>query len=165
MRQCYKEKSSKKSIVRRECDETFYVVVLVLVMGLVWSDLALAEEKKPDATLKFSEGAVAVGIGWSWGKGVLSYQGKNHPFKVKGLSVGEIGITKAEATGRVFNLKKLEDFNGLYAAAGAEGTIALGAGETAMKNKKGVVIYVSPLTKGVNFKLAVKGVNFTLEKK
>ena len=141
------------------------VMVLILVMALVFSGSAFSEEKKPDATLKFSEGSVAVGIGWSWGKGALTYQGKDHAFKVKGLSVGEIGITKAEATGRVFNLKKLEDFNGLYAAAGTEGTIALGAGETAMKNSKGVVIYVSPLTKGVNFKLAVEGVNFTLEKK
>ena len=140
------------------------VMGLVLVMALVWSCLAFAEEKKPDATLKFSEGAVAVGIGWSWGKGVLNFQGKDQAFKVKGLSVGEIGITKAEATGRVFNLKKLEDFDGTY-VAGTEGTIAAGAGETAMKNKKGVVIYVSPLTKGVNFKLAVEGVNFTLEKK
>ena len=140
-------------------------VVLVVALALVWSLAAVAEEKKPDATLKFSEGSVAVGVGWSWGKGSLNYKGKEHAFKVKGLSVGEIGITKAEATGRVFNLKKLEDFDGLYAAAGAEGTIALGAGETAMKNKKGVVIYVSPLTKGVNFKLAAEGVNFSLEKK
>ncbi len=140
-------------------------MVLVLAMTLVCFGSALAEEKKPDATLKFSEGSVAVGIGWSWGKGLLTFQGKDQAFKVKGLSVGEIGITKAEATGRVFNLKKLEDFEGLYAAAGAEGTIALGAGETALKNKKGVIIYISPLTKGVNFKLAVEGVNFTLEKK
>jgi hypothetical protein len=140
-------------------------MVLVLAMALMCFGSALAEEKKPDATLKFSEGAVAVGIGWSWGKGLLNFQGKDHAFKVKGLSVGEVGITKAEAMGRVFNLKKLEDFNGLYVAAGAEGTIALGAGETAMKNNKGVVIYVSPLTKGVNFKLAVEGVNFSLEKK
>jgi len=140
-------------------------MVLVLAMALVWSGLAFAEEKKPDATLKFSEGAVAVGIGWSWGKGILNFQGKDQAFKVKGLSLGEIGITKAEATGRVFNLKKLEDFDGTYVAGSVEGTIAAGAGETAMKNKKGVVIYVSPLTKGVNFKLAVEGVNFTLEKK
>lgn len=140
-------------------------VAMVLATVLVWSLAAMAEEKKPDATLKFSEGSVAVGIGWSWGKGALTFQGKDHAFKVKGLSVGEVGITKAEATGRVFNLKKLEDFDGLYVAAGAEGTIALGAGETAMKNKKGVVIYVSPLTKGVNFKLAAEGVNFSLEKK
>ncbi|MBI5583971.1 MAG: hypothetical protein HY892_09120 [Deltaproteobacteria bacterium] len=143
----------------------FTTMVLVLAMVLVWSGMTLAEEKKPDATLKFSEGSVAVGIGWSWGKGVLNYKGKDQAFKVKGLSVGEVGITKAEATGKVFNLKKLEDFDGLYAAAGAEGTVALGAGETALKNKKGVVIYISPLTKGVNFKLAVEGVNFTLEKK
>ena len=77
----------------------------------------------------------------------------------------DVGISKAEAEGKVYNLKKLEDFEGLTLAASAEGTIALGAGETAMKNKKGVVIYVSPLTKGVNFKVAVEGVNFTLEKK
>ena len=48
------------------------VFVMVLAMALVWSCLALAEEKTPDATLKLSEGQVAVGIGWSWGKGVLT---------------------------------------------------------------------------------------------
>jgi hypothetical protein len=141
------------------------VVAMVLAMALVWSCLAFAEEKKPDATLTLSEGSVAVGIGWSWGKGVLTYQGKPHNFKIKGLSLGEVGITKAEATGRVFNLKKLEDFDGTYMAGTVEGTIAAGAGETVMKNKKGVVIYLSPQTKGVNLKIAAEGVNFTLEKK
>ena len=140
-------------------------MVMVLAMALLFSGLAFAEEKKPDATLTLSEGSVAVGIGWSWGKGVLTYQGKSLPFKVKGLSVGEVGITKAEAKGRVFNLKKLEDFNGLYAAGTVEGTIAGGAGETALKNEKGVVIYLSSMTKGINLKLAGEGVNFTLEKK
>ena len=140
-------------------------ILMVLAMALAWSCLALAEEKKPDATLTLSEGSVAVGIGWSWGKGVLTYQGKPHNFKIKGISVGEVGITKAEATGRVFNLKKLEDFDGTYMAGTVEGTIAAGAGETAMKNKKGVVIYLSPQTKGVNLKIAAEGVNFSLEKK
>ena len=79
--------------------------------------------------------------------------------------MGEVGITKAEAKGRVFNLKKIEDFNGLYVAGTVEGTIAAGAGETALKNEKGVVIYLSSLTKGINLKLAGEEVNFTLEKK
>ena len=141
-------------------------IVMALAMAMVFSGLAVAaEEKKPDATLTLSEGSVAVGIGWSWGKGVLTYQGKSLPFKVKGLSVGELGITKAEATGRVFNLKNLEDFNGTYLSGSVEGTIAAGAGETAMKNNKGVVIYLSPQTKGVNLKIAGEGVNFSLEKK
>ncbi len=77
----------------------------------------------------------------------------------------DVGITKAEAEGKIYNLKKLDDFNGIYLAASAEGTIALGACESAMKSKKGVVIYLSPLTKGVNLKFGAEGVNFTLEKK
>ncbi len=141
------------------------VSILVLVMVLVLSGLAsAAEEKKPDATLKLTEGQVGIGIGWSWGKGVLTYKGKDYPFKVEGLSVGDVGITKAEAEGKVYNLKKLEDFTGTFASAAAEATVALGAGATAMKNEKGVVIHLLPKTKGVNLKLAGEGVKFTLEK-
>jgi hypothetical protein len=139
--------------------------MLVLVMVLVLSVLTFAaEEKKPDATLKLTEGQVGIGIGWSWGKGVLTYKGKDYPFKVEGLSVGDVGITKAEAEGKVYNLKKLEDFTGTFASAAAEATVALGAGATAMKNEKGVVIHLLPKTKGVNLKLAGEGVKFTLEK-
>ena len=144
------------------------VVVLVLVLALVFSGAAFAAEKKtekkPDATLKLTEGQVALGIGWSWGKGVLSYKGKNYPFKVAGLSVGDVGVSKAEATGKVYNLKKLSDFDGNYVSAAAEATVAVGAGATAMKNDKGVEIHLLPKTKGVNLKLAGEGVNFTLEK-
>jgi len=144
------------------------VVVLALVLALVFSGAAFAAEKKtekkPDATLTLTEGQVALGIGWSWGKGVLTYKGKKYPFKVEGLSVGDIGITKAEATGNVNNLKKLDDFSGKYLSAAAEATVGLGAGAVAMQNDKGVVVYLLPKTKGVNLKLAGEGVKFTLEK-
>jgi hypothetical protein len=55
---------------------------------------------------------VGVGIGWSWGKGVLSFKGKQYPFKVDGICVVDVGITKANAVGKVYHLKKLSDFNG-----------------------------------------------------
>ena len=142
------------------------VVVLVLVVGLALCGLAFAKEaaKKPDATLKLSEGQVAVGIGWSWGKGVLTFKGKEYPFKVQGLSVGDVGITKADAEGKVYNLKKLEDFDGKYLSGAAQATVVLGAGATAMQNDRGVVLHLFPKTKGVNLKLAGEGVKFTLEK-
>ena len=144
------------------------VVVLVLVLALVFSGAVFGAEKKaekkPDATLTLTEGQVALGIGWSWGKGVLTYKGKKYPFKVEGLSVGDIGITKAEATGNVNNMKKLEDFSGKYLSAAAEATVGLGAGAVAMQNDKGVVVYLYPKTKGINLKLAGEGVKFTLEK-
>ncbi len=140
------------------------VSMLVVVMVLVISSLAFAEEKKPDATLKLSQGQVAVGIGWSWGGGVLTYKGKEYPFKVDGLSVGDVGITKAEAVGKVYNLKKMSDFNGTYTSAAAEGTIGGGAGASTMKNQNGVVISLTSTTQGLNLKLAAQGVKFTLEK-
>ena len=140
--------------------------ILVLAMVLVLSGLALAaEEKKPDATLKLSEGQVALGIGWSWGKGVLTYKGKDYPFKVEGLSVGDVGVTKADAVGNVYNLKKRSDFNGTYTSAAAQGTLGGGAGVSTMKNQNGVVINLESTTQGVNVKLAGEGVKFTLEKK
>jgi len=155
------------NIARRFKMKRFSAMVVVLGMVATLAGLALAAEKEktPDATLKLSEGQVALGIGWSWGKGVLTLKGKDHPFKVGGLSVLDVGITKAEAEGTVYNLKKLEDFNGTYVSAAAEATLGVGAGATAMKNEKGVVIHLHPKTKGVNLKLAGEGVKFTLEKK
>ena len=106
---------------------------------------------------------MAAGIGWTWGKGELSFQGKTYPFKVDGLSVAEVGVTKAEATGNVYNLKKLEDFGGVYAAAGAEGTAGKGAGVSSLRNDKGVVINLKSTTKGANLKLAAEGLKVKLE--
>ena len=155
------------NIARRFKMKRFSAMVVALGMVATLAGLALAAEKEktPDATLKLSEGQVALGIGWSWGKGVLTLEGKDYPFKVGGLSVLDVGITKAEAEGTVYNLKKLEDFNGTYMSAAAEATLGVGAGATAMKNEKGVVIHLHPKTKGVNLKLAGEGVKFTLEKK
>ena len=140
-------------------------IVPTLVAALFAAGLALgAEEKKPDATVKIHEGSVAAGIGWSWGGGQLMYAGKTHKFKIQGLTVAEVGVTKAEATGSVYNLKNLDDINGVYAAAGTEGTMGKGAGVSSLRNDKGVVINLKSETKGANIKIAAEGLKITLEK-
>ena len=126
--------------------------------------LAVAQAKKPDATLTLSEGTVAVGIGFSWGKGTLDYQGKKHPVKVSGLAVGEVGLDRATAVGSVYNLKKLSDFDGNYVAAGAGATVAGGAGISAMRNQNGVVIELKSTTQGASLKLAAEGLKLSVEK-
>lgn len=137
----------------------------LLVIGLVMGGMAFAgDAKKPDATLKLEEGQVAAGIGWNWGKGALNLQGKDYPFKVRGLSVGDVGISEAKAEGKVYNLKSIADFDGTYAAASAEATMVEGAGAVVMKNEKDVEIHLMPKTEGVNLKLAAEGVHLTLEK-
>jgi hypothetical protein len=135
----------------------------MLSLLLALSGLAAAQDKEPDAYLELSEGSVALGIGYSWGNGTLTYQGKKYPVEVKGLSVIDVGVTKATAFGKVYGLKKLEDFNGNYTAATAEGTLGGGAGATKMKNQQGVVIDLFTTTKGLNLKLAPSGISLKLK--
>ena len=136
----------------------------VLVAGLFPLEAAFSQSAavKGDATVHLSQGSVAAGIGYTWGGGTLTYQGKSYPLKVKGLSVGQAGISKVEATGSVENLSRLEDFSGNYTATGVEGTVAGGVGATALRNQNGVVIYLTTSTRGLNFKFAVEGVEITL---
>ena len=144
------------------------LTVLMLTVLMVFSGPALAKEKKaaevPDAALELKSGQVAIGIGYSWGEGVLTYQGKKYTVKVKGLSVVDVGVTKAAAKGNVYNLKKLEDFDGNYTSATAEGTIGGGVGATNMNNQNGVKINLVTTTKGVNLKLAASGVELSIKK-
>jgi len=138
-------------------------LVAVVLIGL--SALVVGDEKKtPDGTVKLSEGSVAAGIGWSWGHGTLSYKGKDYRFKVDGLSVGDIGVTKAEAKGNVYNLKKIEDFDGVYAAASAGITVQEGKSATVVVNDKGVQLALTSITKGGNLKVAAEGLKVKIEK-
>ena len=140
-------------------------MISVVMIGslLVLASWALAQEKKPSGTLKLSEGSVGVGIGFSWGSGVLTYEGKEYPFSVEGLSVADVGISRAEATGGVYNLTRLTDFNGNYTAVTAGAAVVGGAGATTMRNQNGVVIDLTGTTQGVKFNLSVDGVRFTLK--
>jgi hypothetical protein len=142
------------------------VIGLVAVVSVVslFTGLSFAQKRKPDAVLKLSEGSVAVGIGWNWGKGTLSYKGKSYPVKVDGLTVGEVGIKRANAVGNVYDLKSLADFDGTYVAGGAGATIGGGAGITAMKNQNGVTIEMKSTTQGASLKLAAEGLKLSVIK-
>ncbi len=121
------------------------------------------EEKAPDATIKLSTGSAAAGVGVHWGGGTLTYNGKDYPIDVKGLSVGEVGVAKVEATGNVFNLKKLEDFNGNYTAVGAGAAVGGGGGGTTMRNQNGVVVNLVSTTQGAKIAVGGGGVEMKLK--
>ena len=138
-----------------------FVTIAALSLAL---NAATAADKAPDATLKLSGGSVAVGIGVSWAEGTLTYKGKTYPVDVKGLSVGDVGITKVEASGKVHNLKNLADFDGNYTAVAAGATVAGGGSVTAMKNQNGVSVELVATTQGVKFALGGAGVDMKIKK-
>jgi hypothetical protein len=116
----------------------------------------------PDATVKLSGGEVALGIGYSWGHGTVTYDGMPHPFNISGLSIVNVGATSVSAVGDVYHLKKLQDFAGTYAAFSAGATFGGGGSITWLRNENGVVIKLTSTTEGLNFKLSGNGVKVTL---
>ena len=140
------------------------VCIAVLVTVLMLASVAGAEEEaKPDAILQLSQSSLALILGYTWGSGSLAYADKTYRVEVDGFSVLAIGFVRAEATGEVFNLKKVEDFNGTYVAASIEGTVVAGAGATAMQNQNGVVIKLFTTTEGLNVKVSPEGVRLNLK--
>src|SRR5881409_319039 len=121
------------------------LATLLLVLGTMTGFAWAAGTEKPDATLQLSGGSFAAGIGFSWGSGTLTYNGKDYPVSVNGLSLGKVGITGGSATGEVYNLKRLQDFDGHYVASGrgGRGVILAGGGSAVtMRNQNGVRVLV-----------------------
>jgi hypothetical protein len=139
-----------------------WVAVTVCALAALVSTSAYAGSK-PVGTIRFKEGSVAVGVGYSWGHGVLTYKGRQYPFKITGLTAGELGGEKIHARGSVYHLKKLSDFSGTYTSAGAGATAAGGFDVEAMRNSNGVEIKIVSTTKGADIRAAVEGVTITLE--
>lgn len=140
-------------------------VLLLVFVAMTGLTQAATHQSGPDATLRLSGGSFAAGIGFSWGSGTLTYQGKDYPVKVKGLSVGKVGITSSSAFGEVFNLKHLQDFNGHYnfGAAGTRGvTLARGKSGSLMTNQAGVIVRISTTQKGVNVNATGGGVDMEI---
>lgn len=137
-----------------------------VVVGLLAASasLAAAEDKKPDGTVEFKGGSVAAGIGFSWGKGTLTYKGHRYPITVEGLSVGDVGATSVTAHGKVYDLKKLSDFDGNYTAVGAGATVGGGGGVSTMRNQNGVVIDAVATSQGLKVTLAASGVKLAVKK-
>lgn len=143
------------------------IAVLVLVIAAMTGFTQAAKHhSKPDATLRVSGGGFALGIGVNWGSGTLTYRGKEYPVKVKGLSIGRVGMTSSSAYGEVFNLKNLQDFNGHYDVGGA-GTrgVTLGAGKagTIMSNQAGVIVRISSTQSGIAVNATGGGVDMQLK--
>jgi len=128
--------------------------------------MAAAQEASDlSGTVTVTATSVAAGIGWSWGSGTLTLlDGSQHQFKVSGLDVVAVGIKQATGVGNVYNLKKIEDFEGKYVKAAAGIAVGGGAGATSMRNDKGVVISLTSVGQGVDIRLAVSGMDVTLTK-
>jgi len=136
-------------------------LLILLVLASLVLGPALAQAQEGTVTISFT--GIAAGVGVSWGSGVLTYGGKTYPFKIDGLSIGDVGISTMSATGTVRNLKNVGDFSGNYAAIGAGVAVAGGAAALTMQNQRGVVMDLTATQAGVKFNFGPQGINVTLK--
>jgi len=110
----------------------------------------------------FTKGGFIVGVGG--GHGVMTCHGKPYRFVVSGMSVGfTIGASTAQLSGRALNVRNPSDIQGSFAAIGASGALAAGAGGVQLQNQNGVILQLAGGKVGVELSAAVGGVTVTLE--
>lgn len=148
-------------------------MIVSLLAGAVIATAAFAQDsqteqsatpaEQPDATVDLTGGSFALGVGYVWGEGALKYEGTERAFKFSGVSVIDVGGAHIKATGDVYHLQNLQDFNGHYTIASAGVTVAGGGSLAVLRNEHGVVIKLHSSTAGLRFNLASEGVTVRLK--
>ena len=127
------------------------------------ADQRKAEKFKPTGTVSVDATSVVVGIGVSWGNGVLTFQDEDHSFKVSGLSLVGIGGSSISAKGTVFNLEKIEDFPGTWVEVSGDAVLGLASAGGLTMRKGDVYMTLSGTQKGAKISAGGGGLTIKFE--
>jgi hypothetical protein len=138
----------------------FQLVVLTLLMSAILT--VPSDAKMGHVRVWFTKAGLIAGAGA--GSGVLTFDGREHPFTVYGLSLGvTVGASTSRLVGRASYLHQLSDFAGTYSAVGVGGALVAGGGGVQLKNDKGVILTLHGVKAGLEFSSNVSGVRITLD--
>ena len=146
------------------------LVGLAVAIPMVFSGNAVeAQEKKlvKSGTFVIEGKTIGFLIGFRWGSGTLTLNdGTRLKFSFKGVKAVETGAAVVKATGTVYNLKQVTDFEGSY--SGISGGLTLGKDLVGFVNyvndKTGTIVSVKTSNKGVRLSAPAPGgviVSFT----
>ena len=102
-------------------------------------------------------------IGGSVGSGTLTFRGRTYPLSVGGLSYGfTFGGSQTYLYGRVSNIWRPSDIEGVYGAAGAGATVGRGPQAIVLTNAKGALLELSGRQTGLMVNLDLSGMALSL---
>lgn len=112
--------------------------------------------------IKFVKAGVMFGAGS--GSGILTYRGRNYPFRASGLSLGvTAGGSVSRLQGWASGIRQVSDFAGTYSAVGAGGALVGGAGGVHLGNEKGVKIALQGPRAGIEFAANLSSIRISLK--
>ncbi len=122
-------------------------------------------QPKPDATIEFQVTKAGFIVGGTGGSGTLTYKGKKYPLTIAGVSLGAtVGVSKADMVGEVYNLKDVNDINGMYESPGAGYAAGGGQKVADLRNSKGVNIKARGKQTGAMLEADLSGLKIELKK-
>lgn len=139
------------------------VAALAVSFGAASAAQAADAMGAPTARLTLTAKSADIGVGYTWGEGKLTYGGKTHSFSITGGTIAAVGFSKIEGTGTVYNLHRLKDFDGTYAAAHGEATLGQGLGGAVLENRNGVRIKIETISQGARLAGSAQGLTFKLK--
>ena len=148
------------------CSHSKMIGAIAMTAMMLFGSLAVAEDaKQPVGTVSIQEKELGFIIGGSKGSGTLTFQGEEHPFKLKGLSLGaNVGISKMSASGEVYDLTDVSEFPGTFTKLDASVALGGGMGGLRLKNQNGVILVLHSRTEGVDLNLgSMSGMTVTME--
>ena len=99
------------------------------------------------------------------GSGVLTYRGRDYPFRVSGLSLGvAAGASVSRLEGQASGIRQVRDFAGTYSSVGGGGSFVGGFGGVQLGNEKGVRIALQGPRTGVEFAANLSQITISLKK-
>jgi hypothetical protein len=103
-------------------------------------------------------------IGGSGGKGTLYFHGRRYSLTTGGLDYGLVfGGSKTVLHGKVSNIRRPSDVEGVYGAAGAGLALGTGARAIVLTNQKGAVLELTGKQVGLIANLDLSGLAITLD--
>jgi hypothetical protein len=111
--------------------------------------------------LKVGKAAFIVGVGR--GSGTLEFRGKTYGLRVRGLSIGAVGLARADLVGTASNMQNAADIAGTYSALSVGVAAAAGPKSAYLQNSKGVILNLRGIQAGVDVSFAAAGVNVSLQ--
>lgn len=138
------------------------ILAACLFSGAAILAQAPARAASTDGTITLSATSAAVGVGYTWGSGVLHWHGHTYTFWVKGLNVAAVGYSKVVSHGVVHHLNHLHDFDGTYGSSTGEATLVKGVEGQALANSNGVEIEINGTTRGAKLSGSVDGIQLKL---
>ncbi len=139
-------------------------VVVLAVAAL--AAISLAPSARADTgTIRISFFKGGWIIGGAVGEGALTFRGRRYPLSIGGLSYGlTFGGSQTYLRGRVRNINRPSDIEGVYGAAGAGAAVLRGAQAVVLTNPKGVVLELSGTQTGLIVNLDLSGLAISLRR-